>query len=458
MADENEKRQDTAPHDTEAEESVLGSVLLHPACFSRIAPLVAPQDFFHPIHRRVFEAFVELEAIPKPIDMLLVADNLRDSFDKITPERLTALLVELQNKVVSLENVEQHAKMIADHARVRRLADACREIAAKAYGRNYETAEEFVASAERAFYDARGKGDRRGPRRLYDVMKDVVKSVEVRFRAGDRPLGVPTGFPKHDALTAGLQPGDLIIIAARPSMGKSSYAGNIVVNAADVDIPSLVFSLEMSDQAVGERMVAARGNIDSQHLRTGRMTTDDWKALSKASSELAQKNVYIDDSGDTNVLQMRATARRWRAEQTDPDKLGIIVVDYLQLVAGSGKEDNRQAEVAFISRNLKLLAKELRVPVVALSQLNRKVEERSDKRPQMSDLRESGAVEQDADLIEFIYRDEVYHADTKYKGIAEVNVAKQRMGPTGVIMMRWRPSFTRFDPLEEQRDPGADDD
>jgi replicative DNA helicase len=462
----------TPPHSVEAEESVIGGILVHSRKFNDVAEFLIADDFYHPALRAIYEAMIELDSSSKPIDALTVAEQMRalETFDKLRAFNGADYLTELMAKVVTVENIAYHARIIRGKATARRLVEACREIAARGYG-EYGDVDEYIDTAEREIFQIAQRAQRQSFEPIKTVLYTTIKNLEKRYERKQAVTGVPTGFHKMDAMTAGLQPGDLIIIAARPSMGKTSFVMNMVLNAALMQtelpdkkkkplFPSLVFSLEMSKESLCERLLCSEARVDSMKLRGGFLETKDWVRITSAAGKLAEAPIMIDDSGAPTLLEIRAKARRWRSDQNlfwqGAEQMGMIVIDYLQLVQGrASKEDNRQREISEISRGLKALAKELRVPVIALSQLNRSLETRADKRPMMSDLRESGAIEQDADVIAFIYRDEVYSKDEckeEDKGVAEIIVGKQRNGPTGTARLAFLNMYTRFENLAESRD------
>jgi replicative DNA helicase len=456
-----EDRRPTPPHSIEAEESVIGGILVHARKFNEVAEFVVPDDFYHPALRSIFEAMIELDNTSKPIDALTVVEQMRalETFDKLRAFNGADYLTELMAKVVTAENIGFHARIVRGKATARRLVEACREIAARGYG-EYGDVDEYIDTAEREIFEIAQRSQKQSYEPIKTVLNTTIKALERRYEQKKAITGVPTAFHKFDSMTAGLQPGDLVIIAARPSMGKTSFVMNMVQNAATLHhMPALVFSLEMSKESLCERLLCSHARVDSQRLRGGFLETRDWINITKAASDLADAPIMIDDSGAPTLLEIRAKARRWRADPAlfkTPDQLGMIVVDYLQLVQGRiSRDDNRQREISEISRGFKALAKELRVPVVALSQLNRSLESRADKRPMMSDLRESGAIEQDADVISFIYRDEVYSKDQckeEDKGVAEIIIGKQRNGPTGLVRLAFLDKYTRFENLAEARD------
>jgi replicative DNA helicase len=453
-------RRPAPPQSQEAEESVIGGVLVHPRTFNDVSEFLTPDDFYHPALRAIYEAMIELDRVSKPVDALTVAEQMRaaESFDKLRAFGGADYLTELMAKVVTVENIGYHGRIVRGKATARRLVQAATEIAAKGYG-EYGEVDDFIDDAQREIFEIAQRSLKSSFEHIKPVLKTTIAALEKRYDRKQAITGVPTSYHRLDHMTAGFQPGDLIVIAARPSMGKTSLVMNAVQNAAiDHKIPALVFSLEMSKESLCERLLCSHARVDSTKLRGGFLETRDWVQITKAASEISDAPIYIDDSGAPTLLELRAKSRRWRANQNifkNPDSLGIIVIDYMQLVQGRAtKDDNRQREIAEISRGLKALAKELKVPVVALSQLNRSLESRADKRPMMSDLRESGAIEQDADVIAFIYRDEVYSKDQckeEDKGIAEIIIGKQRNGPTGTVRLAFLNTYTRFENLAEGR-------
>jgi replicative DNA helicase len=448
------------PHSQEAEESVIGGILVHARTFNEVAEFLTQDDFYHPALRSIYEAMCDLERDSRPIDALTVIEQMRaaGTFERLRAFNGADYLSELMAKVVTVENIGYHGRIVRGKATARRLVQAASEIAARGYG-EYGDVESYIDDAQRAIFEIAQRSLRTSFEHVKSVLKTTINNLERRYEQKKAITGVPTDFHKFDAMTCGLQPGDLVIIAARPSMGKTSFVMNAVQNAAvNHKIPALVFSLEMSKESLCERLLCSQARVDSTKLRGGFLETRDWVQLTKAASEVAEAPVYIDDTGSPTLLEIRAKARRWRANTSlfgTPDQLGVIVIDYLQLIQGrASKDDNRQREISEISRGLKALAKELRVPVVALSQLNRSLESRADKRPMMSDLRESGAIEQDADVIAFIYRDEVYSKDDckeEDRGVAEIIIGKQRNGPTGTTRLLFRNLYTRFENMAENR-------
>ncbi|MDB4970341.1 MAG: dnaB [Myxococcales bacterium] len=464
-----ESSRPTPPHSQEAEESVIGGILVHARKFNDVAEFLVPDDFYHPALRAIFEAMVELDSSSKPIDALTVVEQMRalETFEKLRAFNSADYLTELMSKIVTAENIGYHARIIRGKATARRLVEACREIAARGYG-EYGDVDEYIDAAEREIFEIASRSQKQSFEPIKQILYTTIKALEKRYERKQAVTGVPTGYHKLDAMTAGMQPGDLVIIAARPSMGKTSFVMNMVLNAAmqkdpatgKHPFPALVFSLEMSKESLCERLLCSEARVDSMKLRGGFLETKDWIRITTAAGKLAEAPILIDDSGSPTLLEIRAKARRWRADNNlfygDHEQMGVIVIDYLQLVQGRAtKDDNRQREISEISRGLKALAKELRVPVIALSQLNRSLESRADKRPMLSDLRESGAIAQDADVIAFIYRDEVYSKDEckeEDKGVAEIIIGKQRNGPTGHVRLAFLNMYTRFENIAEGRD------
>lgn len=437
------------PQNTDAEQAVLGSILLKADLLGTVLELLTPHDFYKDSHKIIFESMVDLFEKNEPQDLLTVS-NLLSSTNKIDKIGGPAYLASLTSIVPVTANIASYAKIIREKSILRRLISVNTDIASRCYEEQNDI-DILVDQAEQAIFDIAGsKGDGH-----FTPIKSIVPAafaaVEQLYKRKGLITGVPTGYNQIDKMTAGLQPSDLIILAARPSMGKTSFAMNIAQHAALVEkIGVAVFSLEMSKEQLVMRLLSSAGRIDSQRIRTGKLHEDDWPKLIRAVGMLSEAPIFIDDSAAISVLEMRAKVRRLAAQQD----IGLIVVDYLQLMRGRNTE-NRTQEISEISRSLKALAKEHKVPVIALSQLNRGLESRTDKRPMMSDLRESGAIEQDADVICFIYRDEVYNKaeDNPEKGSAEIIIGKQRNGPTGVSKLTFIKEFTMFENMSEMDDP-----
>ena len=430
------------PQHIEAEQSVLGGLLLDNTGLDRIADQLGADDFYRREHRLIFEAIRALCQASTPADAVTVAEYL-EKHGELENAGGLAYLGSLANNTPSAANVAAYAAIVRERAILRRLIQASGEISASAYAPEGRSAQQVLDRAEERILEVSQTGHRRGNfQPINALLSQAVERIDQLFRSESPLTGVPTGFADLDAMTSGLQAGDLVIIAGRPSMGKTSLAMNIAENAAvGHKIPVAIFSLEMPGSQLAMRMMASLGRINAHKVRTGKLDDDDWPRLTSAVSLLSDAPLYIDDTPALTPLELRARARRLKREHS----LGMIVVDYLQLMQSTETEENRATEISNITRALKALAKELNVPLIAMSQLNRSVESRPDKRPVMSDLRESGAIEQDADVILFIYRDEVYNKDSAEKGKAEVIVGKQRNGPTGEVPLTFLGEYTRFE-------------
>jgi len=440
------------PHNLDAEGSVLGGVLLRNEVLTNLDTLEV-DDFYDPRHKAVFAAMRNLEATAKPIDLVTLEAEL-DKMGKLDAIGGVAFLGELLLRVPAPENVPHYAEIVSDKHAARKLMLASAEIAARGY-EDYGDVRDYLDQAEAAIFEVTQRQDKAGPERMKELVKRVFSSLDERFNSPDGITGVPSGFADLDGKTAGLQPTELIILAARPAMGKTSFALSIVQNAAVAgQWPCLVFSLEMSSTQLAERMLCSEARVDSSALRRGQLQRQDMTNLTYAAGTLSKAPILIDDTPALSLRELRARARRFRSnkELFAGKKMGLIVIDYLQLMRGNStsKQTSREQEISEISRGLKSLAKELNCPVLALSQLNRSLESRTDKRPQLSDLRESGAIEQDADLIVFIYRDEVYNKDSEAPGIAEIILGKNRHGATGTVETRFEGRFTRFENLSKR--------
>ncbi|MCA9679162.1 MAG: replicative DNA helicase [Kofleriaceae bacterium] len=446
------------PHNLDAEASVLGGILLRNEVLTNLDVLEV-DDFYDPRHKAVFAAMRNLEATAKPIDLVTLEAEL-DKAGKLEPIGGVAFLGELALRVPTVDNVTHYADIVSDKHAARKLMLASSEVAARGY-EDYGDVKDYLDEAEAKIFEATQRRDKAGPERMKELIKKVFSSLDERFNSPDGITGVPTGFTDLDLRTAGLQPTELIILAARPAMGKTSFALSIAQNCAvTAGWPVLVFSLEMSSAQLAERMLCSEARVDSSSLRRGQLQRQDMTNLTYAAGTLSKAPIMIDDTPALSLRELRARARRFRSTKElfdgphGPRKTGLIVIDYLQLMRGSTQsaKASREQEISEISRGLKSLAKELQCPVLALSQLNRSLESRTDKRPQLSDLRESGAIEQDADVIVFIYRDEVYNKETDAKGIAEVIIGKNRHGATGTIETRFEGRYTRFENLARRED------
>lgn len=440
------------PQNVEAEQSVLGTILLSDHSLSTVLELLVSNDFYRDNHKLIFEAMIVLFERNEPQDIITVANQLKD-LNQLDKAGGVAYLAMLTSIVPVTANLLYYAKIIRQKAVLRNLISVNTEIASRCYEEQGDI-DTLVDEAEQAIFEiARSKSDKSFTP-LKNIVPDAFKTVEMLYSRKEQITGVPTGFPDLDKMTAGLQPSDLIILAGRPSMGKTAFAMNIAQNASIFqNIGTAVFSLEMSKEQLAMRLLCSTGPVDSQRVRTGRLQNEDWPKLTRAVGMLTEAPIYIDDTPAISVLEMRAKVRRLAAQYP----LGMIIVDYLQLMRGRTSSENRTQEISEISRSLKAMAKELNVPVIALSQLNRSLESRPDKRPMMSDLRESGAIEQDADVICFIYRDEVYNKgeDNPNKGIAEIIIGKQRNGPTGTVKLTFIKEHTMFENLSPFDEPDS---
>ena len=434
------------PHSLEAEQSVLGGLMLDNEAADRIGDAVRADDFYSDAHRIVYRHITQLIADGKPADVVTVSEAL-SSTKKLDYVGGLAYLGALAQNVPTAANIRHYANIVRERSILRQLAATATEIAESAFNPLGRNAKAVLDEAEAKVLHIAEQGSRGGQnfQKVGELLVNVVERIETLYNRDDPSdvTGVPTGFTDLDRKTAGLQEGDLIIIAGRPSMGKTSLALNIGEHVAlDTKKAVAVFSMEMGATQLALRMIGSVGRLDQHKLRTGRLAPDDWDKLSSALGRLNEAPILIDETPALNAIEVRSRARRVAKQYGN---LGLVIVDYLQLMQASSQGENRATELSEISRSLKALAKELRVPVVALSQLNRSLEQRTDKRPVMSDLRESGALEQDADVILFIYRDEVYNPESKDKGTAEIIISKQRNGPTGTVRVTFLGEYTRFE-------------
>lgn len=426
------------PHSLEAEQSVLGAILLDRDALLQVAEVLRVEDFYREAHRLIYSACLDLEARGEAVDLLTVTEELRRR-GELEAVGGASYLTTLTTVVPSVANAGHYARIVAQKAALRQLIQVAHRIAERAYDEDGDVIE-IIDEAERLILQVAGGRYREGFVSIKEVLVNTFQQLERVASHKGEVTGLPT-FSDLDRLLSGLQPSDLIICAARPGMGKTSFCLNIAQNVAvKKKVPVAIFSLEMSRDQVVQRMLAAEAMVEQHRLRTGYLKEDDWARLVSAASLLAEAPIYIDDTPAITVMEVRAKARRLQAECG----LGLVVIDYLQLMQAHRRVDNRQQEIALISRALKALARELNVPVLVLSQLNRGVEQRQDKRPVMADLLESGAIEADADVIIFLYRPQYYDPDTDKKGIAEVIVAKHRNGPVGTVEMAFLPEFTKF--------------
>ncbi len=435
------------PNDLGAEASVLGGVLLSNDALDVVVELLTPEDFYSEANRHIYRAMVELARDGQPVDLVTLRARLEGA-GKLGAAGGDDYLFSLTNTIPAVANIEAHAKIVREKAIVRGLIIACHEITSRGYA-DYGSLDQFLDYAEKGVFDVSKERIRHPYEHVGSVVTRAFEQITAAAERKEHVTGLPTGFTQLDKKTAGMHPGDLIIVAGRPSMGKTALALNVAVNAARSreGVQVVVFSLEMPKEQLASRMLCSEARVDASLVRTGRLHRDDWPPLVRAAGEISELPIWIDDTPGLSLMELRAKARRLKVEKG----LDLVIIDYLQLMRSGSRSDSREQEISEISRSLKALAKELSLPVVALSQLNRGVETRGtkDKRPQLSDLRESGAIEQDADTIIFVYRDEVYDKESKDKGIAELIVGKQRQGPTGTIRCSFSHTHTRFDNLQE---------
>ena len=434
------------PQNIEAEEAIHGAILVNPVCLTKVVEYIKPESFYKPAHRYVYEAMIQLFNSNERIDIVSVSDVLNFN-SKLELVGGRAFINDLSYKTITTSNIEYYAKLVQEKAMKRALINAGSEIVTSGY--DLTSIEESLDYAERLIFDLASKKVTSELTHVKDLVLNSYEKIEYRYKHKDELIGVDTGFYDLNAMTSGLQKSDLIILAARPSMGKTAFALNIAQNVAlRAKKAVAIFSLEMSKDQLMQRMLCSEAELDTQRLRTGNMQQKDWDKLAVAMNSFAEAPIYIDDTAGCNLTDLRAKCRRLAMSEKE---LGLIVIDYLQLMEGSGKEDRMQ-QISTISRGLKTLARELNVPIIALSQLSRAVESRTDKRPMLSDLRESGAIEQDADIVMFIYRDEYYKKSEEEddaqraanKGEAEIIIAKQRNGPVGTVKLLFQGSITKF--------------
>jgi replicative DNA helicase len=429
------------PHNLEAEESLLGAMLLSKDAIVAATEVgLTPDEFYKPAHGHIYDAITSLYGSGEPADPVTVAEELRRA-GLLEPMGGPALLVTLQARTPATSSAARYARIITEHALLRRLIGVASEIAEL----GYSVPDDVIAAVDRAesmVFDVaqRRQTDTMAP--IRDLLDDSLTRLEMLYEKGDAITGLPTGYHGLDELMSGLQPSTLVIVGARPATGKTAFALGLASNAAlEMNRPVLFFSLEMSHLEITQRILSAEARVDSTRMRNGRLAEADWTKISHAIGRLAEAPFYIDDNPQATVMEIRSKARRLKSRLGD---LGLVVIDYLQLMTGRAKAENRQVEVSEISRGLKILARELECPVIALSQLSRTLEMRADKRPMLADLRESGSLEQDADVVMFLYRDELYNPESPDRGTAEVLVAKHRAGPTGMDRLAFLDHYTRF--------------
>jgi len=427
------------PHSIEAEQSVIGSMLIDKEAITIASEIVSREDFYQQQYGILFETILELYNEAKPVDIVTVQDRLKE---KNVPPEVSSLefVKDLIAAVYFTSNVKQHARIVKEKSMLRKLIKVNEEIANICYLGNQKV-EDIMEMTEKKIFQLLQQTGSEEFVPIKTVVLNALDRIEAASRMKGSVTGIPTGFTDLDYKTSGFQPSDLILIAARPSMGKTAFVLNIAQYMAfHNDVTVAVFSLEMSKEQLVNRLLSMESKVDSQSIRTGNLSDDDWAKLIEGAGTIGKSNLIIDDTPGISISELRSKCRKYKLE----NKLGIVMIDYLQLMTGSKKTDSRQQEISDISRSLKELARELNVPVIALSQLSRAVEQRPEHRPMLSDLRESGAIEQDADVVMFLYRDDYYNKDSDKKGIAEIIIAKQRNGPIGTVELVWLPNYTKF--------------
>jgi len=438
----------TPPHNIEAEQAIIGAIFLEPEAFSTASELLMPDDFYRAGHQRIFEAMLKLADRGEAIDVVTVTSALQDS-KHLEEAGGVSYLTEVAGSVPTAANINYYSKIVEEKALLRRLIRTATEIVTDTFTRE-DAVEDVLNEAEKGILEVSGRKNSGSFKAIKDVLIDVYDNIEQLHQNKEDVTGIPTGFRDLDRITSGFQRNDLIIVAARPSVGKTAFALNVAQNVAvNTDENVAIFSLEMGAEQLVQRMLCAEGNIDSQRLRTGTLIDEDWSKLTMAMGSLSNAGIYIDDTPGIRVSEIRSKCRRLKQEHG----LGMILIDYLQLIQGSvNSRENRQQEVSEISRSLKGLARELNVPLVALSQLSRGVEQRQDKRPMMSDLRESGSIEQDADIVGFLYRDDYYDQESEKQNIIEIIISKQRNGPVGTVELAFVKEYNKFVDLDHRYD------
>lgn len=432
------------PQNVEAEQAVLGAILLAPESLVTLAERLHPEDFYRGAHQLLYSAALEVAEAGDPVDMVTLTAKLQTQ-GKLAEAGGVEYIIALSRSVPTAANIDYHAQIVVDRAMLRRLIGVTTDIAATGYA-GTEDVGELLDQAERRILALAQSRTERGFAAIKDILLQAYERIEFLYHHKGGLTGVSSGYIELDRMTSGFQKSDLVIIAARPSVGKTAFALNIAQNAAVRSQQTVaIFSLEMSKEQLVQRMICAEAHIDANVLRTGQLADDDWNKLAMGMASLSEAQLYIDDSPGVTVAEMRSRLRRLQIERG----LGMVVIDYLQLIHGRTRTDNRQQEISEISRNLKALARELHVPIIALSQLSRSVEQRQDKRPMLSDIRESGSIEQDADVVAFLYRDDYYDPESEKKNIVEVIIGKQRNGPTGKVELAFLKNYNKFVSLEK---------
>lgn len=434
------------PHSPEAEQSVIGSMIMDKDAIVSASELLVPEDFYQKQNGIIFETMVEMANAGKPVDLVTLQEQLKEK--NLPPEMISIEYFKalLDNMAISA-NVRQYAEIVRQKAVLRRLIKVAEGIANECYA-GKEKLDTILENTEKQVFDVlqnRAGGDFVS---ISQIVIQTLESIEAAARSQGSVTGIPTGFLDLDYKMSGLQPSDLILVAARPSMGKTAFVLNIAEHVVlKEEVPTAVFSLEMSKDQLVKRMLAMNSKVDSQKIRSGELEDEDWTMLAHSAQAIGSSRLIIDDTPGISISELRSKCRKYKLEYN----LGLIIIDYLQLMTGGGRQESRQQEISEISRSLKALAREIHAPVIALSQLSRAVEQRPDKRPMLSDLRESGAIEQDADVVMFIYRDEYYNHDSEDAGTAEIIIGKQRNGPTGTVKLAWQSQYTKFQNLIQNR-------
>ncbi len=433
------------PQNIEAEQAVLGAVLLDKEALITVSDILHPEDFYRVAHQRIYSSMLNISEMGEPVDLVTLTADLQGQ-NILEEVGGIVYLTDLVNAVPTAANVEYYAKIVEEKSIVRRLIRVTTDIASTGYSGN-EDVSELISSAEKGILEISNKKLSRGFVPIKDIVSEALEQINLLYANSGEISGVESGYVDLDRMTTGFQNSDLIIIASRPSVGKTALALNIAQNVGcRGKLPVAIFSLEMAGRQLVQRMISSEGNIDGHRIRTGALDQQDWLKLSVAMSSLSEAPIYIDDTPGINIFDIRSKARRLQVEKG----LGLIIIDYLQLITVRGKMDNRQQEISEISRQLKSIARELDVPVIALSQLSRAVEQRQDKRPMLSDIRESGSIEQDADLVAFLYREDYYDPETENKNIIEVILAKHRNGPTGKVELLFMKNYNKFVNIEKK--------
>ena len=434
------------PNDVQAEQAVLGAMLVDKDAVLTVIEILKPEDFYRSEHAEIYSAIIDLYEKSKPVDLLTVKDQLsiRGKYDVVSGFEY---LVSLTNPIYSVANIENYARIVEEKSVLRRLIKASSEITSTSYEASEEV-NSIMELAEKKIFDVAQKKSTKSYKLIKDVLVDTFDNLEKLAAGGNEIVGTPSGFTDLDSKTLGFAPGQLVVVAARPAMGKSAFALNIATNAAvKAGKPVVYFSLEMSKEELVNRILASEAMVDSVKIRSGQLDDNDWISLTNAAGSLSETKIFLDDSSGYSPIELRAKCRKMKMEYD----IGLIVIDYLQLMDASKNNSSRQADISEISRSLKVLAREIGVPIIALSQLSRAPEQRPDHRPMLSDLRESGSIEQDADMVMFLYRDDYYNPDTEKKNVAEVILAKNRGGSTGTVELLWLGQYTKFVNLDKYR-------